>query len=221
MTPAETVALLQAIKDNAERLGLVWQIRTGTVQSSDAALAVVTFDNDEAPTVGITNMTGTVLALGERVYVVSVPPAGQYVVGYMNAVRLGCNCETAGSMSTGTTSSTVYVAQPGSPSVQLTKKFDDTQLKFSWAQTYYTTSATDAEFAAVSGSTQVFLGKHHTSNGALNSHTPISGMIRVAGIPAGRRTWVGSWSTPTGGGTLKVDSGDFWTMCIEEFWRSE
>lgn len=81
MTPEETVTLVQSLQENAQRLGLTWGIQLATVTSSNPIR--VRFDSDTvtlAVADGITSMIGTVYA-GQRVYVMSVPPAGNYIVG--------------------------------------------------------------------------------------------------------------------------------------------
>lgn len=88
MTPEEVTALTQSLQDNAERLGFTWQMRTATVTAGGAS-PTLTFDGDDTPAVGetISSMIG-LLSTDERVYVIGVPPAGQYVVGRMNGVPM-------------------------------------------------------------------------------------------------------------------------------------
>jgi hypothetical protein len=75
---------VEQVQAQAEPLGLAWQIRIATVLAGDdPALVKLRLDGDTlatAVTFGI-SMLGP-LAVGARVYVMGVPPAGQYVVGY-------------------------------------------------------------------------------------------------------------------------------------------
>jgi len=78
---ADAAAMVQTVKDNANRLGLTWQITMATmVDGTDPGNCVATFDSDDAPTVGLISMIGCP-APGERVYVMTVPPAGNYIMG--------------------------------------------------------------------------------------------------------------------------------------------
>lgn len=98
MIPAEAVALTKALQDNAERLGLTWEIRLATVVSLTDSPALV-FDNDDTPvTSGVTNMLGTRPPLGARVYAMSIPPSGVYIVGWAQ-LREPIGVEAARSLS--------------------------------------------------------------------------------------------------------------------------
>lgn len=211
--------------DKARQLGLTWTLRLATVSVSVLDNLSVVFDGDTTSMTGVVNISGEQLVAGDRVYVMIVPPAGNFIIGRPGFAKLGNFCGTQGTMTAGSTTSAVYVDQPGSPSITLTKRYTDTELRFWWAQTYFTSvAAVNALFAATTtafGGMQIFLAKHNSPNGSLLSHTPISGTGSIIGVPAGTATWTGAWATAGGGGTLNVDGGDFWTMCIEEFWPSD
>lgn len=78
-----------AVQEQAVDLGVAWQIRLATVaQGDDPSLVKLRMDGDAtasvtAVTFGI-SMVGP-LTIGARVYVMSVPPAGQYVVGVVGS----------------------------------------------------------------------------------------------------------------------------------------
>lgn len=74
---AAAAATIQALKDNAERLGLVWQIRPATVVTADPVTAM--YDGD-SEAIAMTPMIGNVY-VGQRVYVFIVPPSGNYIAG--------------------------------------------------------------------------------------------------------------------------------------------
>lgn len=85
---ADTTATVQAIKDNAQRLGLTWQIQYATVtDGSSAGAIIVTFDGDalSVPTPAV-SLVG-VLADGQRVAVLTTPPDGAYVIGILTPSR--------------------------------------------------------------------------------------------------------------------------------------
>lgn len=209
--------------DQARALGLTWTLRLATIGNSLPDSFTATFDGDTRP-IPVTNMSGLDLEPGERVYCLIVPPSGNFVLSpaAVRNIRLGANCNNVGSMASGTTVSGTFVSQPGSPSVPLTKKYDDTGLRFSWAQTYYTQGGdVNALFGAVTAAgNQTFLGKNFIATTS-GFRTPISGVAAASGVPAGTQTWVGTWAQAGGGGTLTTDSGCFWSMCIEEYWPTE
>jgi hypothetical protein len=219
----QVAAGMSQLINQAKSLGLTWTLRMATIQNAvDPENIAGILDGDLQPLL-MTNMTGTMLDSGMRVYVLLIPPAGNFIVGVNEAVVLGTGCGTAESMTAGTTASATYTDQPGSPSVFITKRYNDTYLRFSWAQTYYTTGGDiNALFGAITSSgLQVFLAKNFTVTTA-GFRIPISGVSASAGIPAGRLEWIGAWAQAGGGvGTLTVDSGCFWSMCIEEFWPSD
>lgn len=68
----------RAIVDSANRLGLTWRLRVGTVVETGANPTVV-LDGDEQP-IGVVPMSGNPAA-DSRVYVITVPPSGNFIVG--------------------------------------------------------------------------------------------------------------------------------------------
>ena len=78
--PTAADASAQALVANAGRLGLTWDLRPATVTES-APLAVICDGDDTG--IGATSMIGPV-AIGDRIYVITVPPSGQFVVGWVN-----------------------------------------------------------------------------------------------------------------------------------------
>jgi hypothetical protein len=79
MNPDDVGTLVGALQTNAERLGLTWQMRLAEVVDDSSVI----FDGDgTVVSDSITNITGQQLTAGDRVYVMSVPPAGNYVTGF-------------------------------------------------------------------------------------------------------------------------------------------
>lgn len=76
---------VEAVAAQAGPLGLAWQIRIAEVlQGDDPALVKLRLDGDAtAVTFGV-SMVGP-LAVGARVYTITTPPAGVYVVGWTGA----------------------------------------------------------------------------------------------------------------------------------------
>lgn len=83
-TPAEAPNLIsigtQAMVQNAKRLGITWGLRPATVRVVNANATIsAQYDGDEVP-IDMISMMGP-LTIGERVYAISVPPSGNYIVG--------------------------------------------------------------------------------------------------------------------------------------------
>lgn len=77
-------ATVEQIQDQAGGLGISWALRVGSVLlGSDPNAIVLRMDGDNTAKVNGFSMVGP-LAIGSRVYVIEVPPAGQYVVGFLN-----------------------------------------------------------------------------------------------------------------------------------------
>jgi hypothetical protein len=77
---------VQAIKDNAQRLGLTWQIQYATVSDGASAGAIIVmFDGDSlsVPTPAV-SLVGALTA-GQRVAVLTTPPDGAYVIGILRS----------------------------------------------------------------------------------------------------------------------------------------
>jgi hypothetical protein len=87
--PSVTSAAVRGIIENADRLGLKWQLLLGTVSSfaftSNIASVIVDGDSNA---VGAKSMIGVVVQ-AQRVYVLKVPPAGYFVIGIVGSNRIG------------------------------------------------------------------------------------------------------------------------------------
>lgn len=222
--PDAVSAGAKQLVEKARQLGLVWTLRLASVSVATLDNLSVIFDGDTA-SLSVTNISGEQVVAGDRVYVMIVPPAGNFIIGRPGSAVLGNGCNTVTAATAGTTTSATFVTQPGSPSVTITKRYSATRLRVTWAQTFYVTGATAGATFGVSttsfGGSSAFLAVLNTANGALNTHTPISGVTNISGIDAGTAAWTGAWARASGAGTLNVDANDFWSMCIEEFWPSD
>lgn len=208
----------RTIVQQAQALGLTWTLRIATVVTSSInGNATIVFDGDTV-TISATNLTGSPFGGGSRVYCIMVPQSGNFIIGAAQLTALAYGCNSVQAMSAGSTVSAVYVALPGSPGVTINKVYDNTNLRFSMNLSFFTTgSSATTLFAVLSGSFQVAICKLTTPNGALNSHTSIGGSGSLPNVPAGSKTWTGAWALGAGG-TPNVDAGDYWTMCVEEYW---
>jgi hypothetical protein len=76
---------IQTVLDTTDRLGLTWQLRVGTVvENPSVDLLRVRIDGDES-IVSMVSMIGKV-PITTRVYVLSVPPAGNFITGMVNRI---------------------------------------------------------------------------------------------------------------------------------------
>jgi len=71
----------QAVVENAKRLGLTWTIRLATVVDATIDAVTAIYDGDTVA-IGMTSMIGSVF-VGQRVYVIQVPPSGNFIVGFV------------------------------------------------------------------------------------------------------------------------------------------
>lgn len=74
----------QALVDNADRLGMTWQLRPATVITSTASGTVTASYDGDDEAIGMVSMIGKP-AIGDRVYAISVPPAGNFITGFVAA----------------------------------------------------------------------------------------------------------------------------------------
>ena len=96
----------EAVVDNAPRLGLVWSMRRATVEESRSNdIVTATYDGDGVP-IDMVSMIGP-FPKGTRVYVIGVPPAGNFIVGRVKPLSMQHVLNRQNSVST--TTSTTYV----------------------------------------------------------------------------------------------------------------
>lgn len=87
MGPAEqSVEQIKALRDNAERLGLIWLRREASIVTFDPLTAVL--DGDSQP-IDMISMVDSPLRPGERVFVDIVPPSAYFIVGRTEAYSAG------------------------------------------------------------------------------------------------------------------------------------
>lgn len=79
LTQTEITDLVGQVVANANKLGLVWQLRPGEVLGTDGSNALVQMDGDTVP-IPVTPIDGTP-PVGTRVFVVAVPPNDNYIIG--------------------------------------------------------------------------------------------------------------------------------------------
>lgn len=100
LTPEQLKVLVTALKEDAERLGLIWTRRFGTVITTPSnTTATVLMDSATVSSATITCVSLVPVRVGSRVVVDSIPPAGKFIVG---TVLKGIKQEDTGSWSCAT-----------------------------------------------------------------------------------------------------------------------
>jgi hypothetical protein len=74
----------KAIVDNAKRLGMTWTLRLATIVDVTEGAVTGIYDGDTVA-IDMVSMIGP-LAVGQRVYVVQVPPSGNFILGLIATV---------------------------------------------------------------------------------------------------------------------------------------
>ena len=83
--PALVAMGVRELVATARRLGLVWRLHLATVsvdQTSPYTTVEAMLDGDEV-TLTMVNLTGTILAQGDRIAAIQVPPSGTYAIGVL------------------------------------------------------------------------------------------------------------------------------------------
>lgn len=211
----------QQLIDDAQRLGISWTLRPGTVTISSPLK--VTFDGDDTPVAAV-SIVG-VLAQGRRVMGLLVPPGGNFVIGFNDPLftdRLApfANFSAAGSL--GSTSSATFVNIPSLPFVTVVKQYDSTISNISLIMTqsvFSTAVTTGVEFGinlAGGVGTDVAL-----STGFLNpasTHLSYAMTKLLTGLAPGTYTLSGRWRRYAGAGILNTNSDDWSTILAGEVW---
>lgn len=79
---------VQSIIENARRLGLIWSLRPGRVVSATPLKVILDGDADaKTDALGMVSLIGSVARLA-RVMTMSVPPGGNFVMGYLGPAAI-------------------------------------------------------------------------------------------------------------------------------------
>lgn len=210
MTAPEDVGIgIQTMVETFQRLGLMWRLVKGTVfdAANTPTLTLVTFDTDDDPSNCI-SMIGQVAA-GTRVYVMVVPPQGNYIIGLGSYGSIINENGVGAASATDSTTSATYVNMAGaSTSFSFTKASSGTRLKATMNVGAFISGAANTRpgFAVQIGSTDYdVVGM--TIN-PLATHTINAGFVYLSGIAAGTYTVQGRWRRISGTGTLARNSED-------------
>ncbi len=86
--PAVVSSLAKALINNAQDLGISWNLRPATISGEafgpliDKTVSAV-FDGDSVP-ITMINITGQALTVGQRVYVLMIAQTGNYIFGFVD-----------------------------------------------------------------------------------------------------------------------------------------
>lgn len=227
LSEVSALAAARTVVSDSQRLGLTWQLKLGTV--ADSTLSTARLDGDTVA-IRVINMTGQQLTVGRRVYVIVLPPAGNYVVGLVDDTQLGnetYNNVDTGDPSSGNTTSAAFASMPGPMSFTVTKLFEATRLKLFMSGTWFDalgTAGTSAAFGLnIAGASS---GNGDYAMSAYLATLP-PGVVRLPTIAAERAVAVGSglltitaiWRRVGGVGQPTVAGDqDFLSMSAEEVW---
>jgi hypothetical protein len=223
--PVDTYAAgTKQLIDDAQRLGISWTLRPGTVTISSPLK--VTFDGDDTPITAV-SLIG-VLAEATRVMGLLIPPGGNFIVGYndgnTHTSRLAPFANFAGAGALGSTSSATFVNIPILPFVTVVKQFDanTSNISLIMSQSLFTTiAATGVEFGinlAGGVGTDVLV-----SSGFLNpatTHLSYTTTKLLTGLAPGTYTLSGRWRRYSGTGILNTNSDDWSSILAGEVWAT-
>lgn len=121
------------------------------------------------------------------------------------------------SFSSGNTSSGSYGDLPGSPSVSVTKAYNDTDLRVHIVMSAFATNVGAQVRVGVSIPEQAVLANvGNFFYNVNNTHLTVAGIGLVPGVNAGTLTVKGQWLLSGGVGPINVDSGDWISMDVQE-----
>jgi hypothetical protein len=209
--------------DQRVKAGLRTVTKMGTVQARDTlgARTMVALDGSSGVAQPVKCFSNVIVQEGDRVGLVKFE-SDWVIVGNYTLRTLGSANWTQEFTSGGTTTSATYVDQPTSPTANLVKARDTTQLRVRIAMSLYVTAQptvvragirlTNTE-AAVDFDQDVI----RMCLNAANSHQGYAGTITTsASLPGGNYSATARWLRVSGSGTVTVDSNDQISIEVEE-----
>lgn len=215
MTDDSDAALVKELKDNAARLGLIWQLVPATVE--DPTIPTVTFDSDSTGLpCPVINILATPIA-GDRVWIAQVPPAGNYMIGRQplpDPAHMGIVNYNA-ALTAGTTTSASFANLPSNPTMTLTKAYLTTRIRVDLHVIFYSSLAnTGAQFAVSVGGFDGPVCQRVVN--AANTYAQCSGTALFPFPASGPITIIGRWNRYVGGGTISTDTASWFSMTAQE-----
>jgi len=212
----------QALVNDAQRLGLTWDLRPATVGNIDPLQ--VTVDADSIP-INATSMVGA-LVTGLRVYVLLIPPSGVFIVGFNDPIfadRLSGPVNYSAAGAVGSTTSATYVNLPNLPFVTVEKKFDSTltNIQFVMTTSIFSSGGVNAGVGFgvnLTGGTGTDVDLITRTISSALIHVDFAMTKLLTGLAPGTYTLLGRWKRTASAFTLQMDTGDWTTILAEEVW---
>jgi hypothetical protein len=204
---------MQALVSEARRLGLTWTVRLATiVDTEDAGAVTGIYDGDTVP-IGLINTTGNALVSQARVYVLMVPPSGNFIIGFAKSLGLVSNYNAVGA--SGTTAIGTYSNLPGAPSVTILKGGGtETKLLVDVRISSYNSDALGIADIGVQVDGTDYQVTRFFYNQAL-VHAAYGAQRLIPNLSAGLKTVAGRW-LQAGVGTLTQNSDDWTSITVSE-----
>lgn len=212
-TDKQVAALVQALIERAQALGLIWRLIPGTVVvASPMNNLTVRLDGEEDVAIPVLSLTGTVRA-GQRVMTLQVPPSGAYIIGGFNAGLPQGNGVHV-SAATQLVNNNTYIDMTGT-GFTFTKQFSGTRVKMLFLGSAFSSQPGDViEVAFRLGTTDYSVtGYFFNINGA---HLTVAGQIYYSNIPAGTYTVIGRFRLFAGVGAININASDRMSLSAEE-----
>lgn len=204
-----------------QRLGLQWTLRNATVvaygaDAVDATNVQGVYDGDVA-TIRMISLVGAP-PVGARVAVVFVPPAGNYIIGFLNRVIGSNEVGIAGFFTTTDfTSSATFVNLTGTSSVEITKQHNDTRLRVELHATFFSANAnTGVEFGVLVAGTDYVIAPYHAVLPAASTRLNASGVLHVTGVASGGQVVQGRWRRTQTVANLNRNADDWLALIVSE-----
>ncbi len=217
MSEAEEIGVgIEALVDTFRRMGLMWRLLPATVFADDTntpSSTKITLDGDTDPTRAI-SMVGLV-PQGARVFVMVVPPAGNYIVGRSGRASIVNENGVGAAGVSDSTSSAAYANLLGTSSFAFVKQDASSRLKVTMhAGAFISIAATRPMYGVTLGATDYDVVSQ-TIN-PINTHTNISGFSYLTGVPAGAYTVQGRWRRAAGTGVIQRNTEDWLSISVKE-----
>lgn len=217
MSESEEIGVgIEALVDTFRRMGLMWRLLPATVFADDTntpSSMRITIDGDTEPTRAI-SMVG-LPPQGARVFVVVVPPAGNYVVGRSGRASTVNENGVGAAAASDATSSAAYANLLGTSSFAFTKQDAASRLKVTiHAGGFVSVAGTRPMYGVLLGATDYDVVSQ-TIN-VINSHTNISGFSYLTSVPAGAYTVQGRWRRAAGTGSITRNNEDWLSISVKE-----
>lgn len=205
--------LLRVIDDRVRQLASPTSTATGTVSSRSNDFydreAMVTFDGSQVP-VPVRVSANVEVDAGDRVTLQRYGSVWWVTGCGTKHWPGGADISLVGAL--GTTTSGLYSDFPGSPSMTMTKRWDDTRLLLQLHTSAWVTVSETIIYAGFkldsAGVTTFITVVHRFKYNVANTHLSFGGVRRWPDMPAGDYTITPQWSVFSGAGTLTQDTQD-------------